>query len=192
MFWLCDDTSKLKVVLPANWTGLCASVRLIRQITVIEASSKPPPKAWNKRGLNSAWDKGVKEDITWNQEPSGVPDEYTAISEACIQSGQGTGWVPVVGLIMNSQYTARNSRWINLLCFNQQRFMNWTLDAMTEVSEKLHATSLMAVQNRVTLEALLAPEQGVCTKVGEECCMVIPMHTGKEGNLTKLLTSPQR
>lgn len=88
-----------------------------------------------------------------------------------IQSGQDTGWIPWVGPVINAQYIARNSRWINLLWFNQPCFMNWTIEAMTEVSEQLHATSQMATHNRFTFEALLAPKHRVCT--GEECCTVM-------------------
>lgn len=63
--------------------------------------------------------------------------------------------------------------------------MNWTIAGMAVISEQLHATSLMALQNRLALETLIAADQGVCNYFGEECCTVIPMHTGKDGNLTE-------
>lgn len=45
----------------------------------------------------------------------------------------------------------------------------------------------MSLVNRFVLNTMLADDQGVCEYVGEECCTVIPMHTGAEGNITKVL-----
>lgn len=42
----------------------------------------------------------------------------------------------------------------------------------------------MALLNRLDIDTMRAPEEGVCSLIGEECCTVIPMHTGEGGNLT--------
>lgn len=91
-------------------------------------------------------------------------------------------WVPII----NPQYTARTNIWINYLWYNQQRFINWTIAALRAVHAQSHATSLMALQIRLIIYRLLAEDQEVCTYIGEQCCTVFPMHTNKEGNLTKI------
>lgn len=45
----------------------------------------------------------------------------------------------------------------------------------------------MTLQNRPVIETLLAEEQGGCETIGEDCCAIIPMHTGTEVNLIKTL-----
>lgn len=45
----------------------------------------------------------------------------------------------------------------------------------------------MTLQNRFVIESLMAPHQGVCDVIGEECCAEIRLHTGTDGNLTKIL-----
>lgn len=71
--------------------------------------------------------------------------------------------------------------------YNQQRFINQTIATLCAINEQLRSMSLMAMQNRFVLDTLLAEDQGVCDYFGDECCAVISMHTGQEGNLTKML-----
>lgn len=171
IFWLCDDDKQVKAVLPQNWTGLCAPVMLTGQMTVLRA--QPNIQNRTKRQAHVTWKKDKELYISWNQEPVGVPQEFLAISEGWIKSGQGLGWIPLVGTAMNSQYIALNSRWVNYLWYNQQRFMNWTIAAMEGVREQLHATSLMAMQNRFAIDTMMAADQGICSHFGDECCTVI-------------------
>lgn len=185
IFWVCDDDNQVKAVLPRNWKGLCAPVMLTGQMTVITATSNAPERT--KRQLVVRWKKDDKLYIAWNQEPVGVPNKHIAISEGWIKSGQAVGWIPLIGPIQNSQYVARNSRWVKYLWYNQQRIMNWTIAAMEGIRERLHATSLMAMQNRFALDTVLAAEHGVYSYFGDECCTVNPVHTGEDGNLTEVL-----
>lgn len=61
------------------------------------------------------------------------------------------------------------------------------------MQEQLHATSLMTMQNRFVIDTTLAQDQNVCSYAGDdECCSVIPLHTGENGNLTKLLEVMKR
>lgn len=118
----------------------------------------------------------------------GIPSEHKAIGEDWIISGQLAGSIPIWGSVVNELYIARNSRWVNYLWYNQQRFIYYTILALGVIKEQLHAKSVMALQNRFVLERLLAPDQGLCEMVGEEeCCSVIPLHTDYEGNLTQVL-----
>lgn len=186
VFWICNDNQQVKVTLPRNWTGICAPVMLTGQLTVF--SGRPyKQKTRIKRQIQTPWESDNSIYIAWNQEPIGVPDDRRAIGEEWIKSGQGTGWIPMVGPMINAQYIARNSRWVNFLWYNQQRFINWTVSMMEGISLQLHATTKMALQNRFAIDRLMAEENGVCSHFGDECCTVIPTVTGKDGNLTKLL-----
>lgn len=78
-------------------------------------------KREDKQIVGTAWDKFVSNNevtILWNQEPIGVPS-FKAISEGRIITGQvlGTMFAPIIGPMINPQYTARNSRWINNLWY---------------------------------------------------------------------------
>lgn len=53
------------------------------------------------------------------------------------------------------------------------------------VHEQLAATSLMAFQNRIALDMLLAEKGGVCGMFGEQCCTFIPNNTAPDGRLTR-------
>ncbi|KAI5086751.1 hypothetical protein C0J45_23262, partial [Silurus meridionalis] len=77
----------------------------------------------------------------------------------------------------------RNMKWINYIWYNQQQFINHTIAVLHLIAEQLHATTMMTVQNRFTLDTMRGPDQGVCTLFGSDCCAIIPLHTGPSGPL---------
>lgn len=58
--------------------------------------------------------------------------------------------------------------WINYLYY-KQRFVNYTRDAIRGIAEQLGPTSLMAWQNQMALDMLLAEKGGVCKMLGDFC-----------------------
>lgn len=76
---------------------------------------------------------------------------------------------------------------INYIHYNVQKLANWTEESFEAVHEQLKATSLMAFQNRVALDMLLAEKGGVCAMFGDQCCTFIPNNTAADGRLTKAL-----
>lgn len=68
---------------------------------------------------------------------------------------------------------------------------NLTRDAVAGLSEQLAAASLMAWQNRMALDMLLAEKGGVCTMVGPLCCTFIPKNTAPGGTVTRALEGLQ-
>lgn len=48
-------------------------------------------------------------------------------------------------------------------------------------------TSLMAVQNRMALDMLLAEKGGVCHMFGKMCCTFIPNNTAPDGSVARAL-----
>lgn len=71
--------------------------------------------------------------------------------------------------------------WINYIYYNQQHFINYTRDGFRDIHEQLVKTSLMAWQNRMALDMLLAKEGGVCKIFGNLCCTFISNNTAPDG-----------
>lgn len=76
----------------------------------------------------------------------------------------------------------KNVEWINYIYYNQQRFVNYTRDAVKGIAEQLGPASFMAWQNGMALGMLLAEKGGVCKMFGTFCCTFIP-----NGSNTKAL-----
>ena len=81
----------------------------------------------------------------------------------------------------------KNVDWINYIYYNQQRFVNYTHDAVRGLAEQLDATSLMAWQNRMALDMMRAEKGGVCKMFGSTCCTFIPNNTTPDGSVIKAL-----
>ena len=76
---------------------------------------------------------------------------------------------------------------INYIHYNVQKLSNLTRDAVEGLAAQLAATSLMAYQNRMALDMLLAEKGGVCSMFGAQCCTFIPNNTAPDGSVTKAL-----
>lgn len=74
--------------------------------------------------------------------------------------------IPLVSAIVPVKPNKNVDR-INYVHYNVQRLANLTRDAVEGLSEKLAGTSLMAVQNRMALDMLLAEKGGVCSMFGD-------------------------
>ena len=84
--------------------------------------------------------------------PRGVPDEYKARNQVAAGFESLLFWWSTVN---------KNVDWINYTYYNQQGFVNYTRDAVKGIAEQLGPTSLMAWQNRMALDMLLAERGGV-------------------------------
>ncbi|KAK0139330.1 Endogenous retrovirus group V member 2 Env polyprotein [Merluccius polli] len=89
--------------------------------------------------------------------------------------------------ISSPYYAKQKVDHINYIHYNVQRLANLTRDALEGISTQLAATSLMAFQNRVALDMLLAEKGGVCAMFGDQCCTFIPNNTAPDGSVTKAL-----
>ena len=56
---------------------------------------------------------------------------------------------------------------------------------MRGIHKQLDKTSLMAWQNRMALDMLLAEKGGVCKMFGDACCTFILNNTAPDGSITK-------
>ncbi|XP_051775277.1 syncytin-2-like [Erpetoichthys calabaricus] len=106
--------------------------------------------------------------------PRGVPDRFKARNQVA------AGFESIIPQITIN----KNVDWIN---YNQQRFLNFTKDAIEGIHEQLDRTSLMTWQNRLALDMLLAEKGGVCAMFGDACCTYIPNNTAPDGSITRAL-----
>ncbi|XP_036798400.1 endogenous retrovirus group V member 2 Env polyprotein-like [Oncorhynchus mykiss] len=156
------------------WTGLCSLVHLGMPFTLIQHQDTKLAKR-EKRGTPSgSFDEKVYIDNIGV--PREVPDEFKARNQ--ILAGLElsiSGWSTL----------NKNVDWINYIYYNQQRFIKYTRDAIKGLAEQTEATSLMAWQNRIALDMLLAERGGVCVIFGTMCCTYIPNNTAPDGSVTE-------
>lgn len=122
--------------LPLQWKGTCTRVRLIQEITMAP---------WNfKKNIEKTKDRTKR--------------AYTPDPEVYLDViGQPRGIESIFVWITQN----KNTEWINYIYYNQQRFINYTDDALTALGEQVDATSKMTWQNRQALNWLLADKGGV-------------------------------
>ncbi len=75
---------------------------------------------------------------------------------------------------------------------NQQRFFNYTDDALTLFGDQEHATSKITWQNRQALNWLLADKGEVCVLFGDQCCTFIPNNTAQGGAFSEVRIKIQK
>ena len=188
LYWLCTP-DVLRLRLPRHWSGTCTIVRLTAPVTVFVRSSNATGHTTDKRTRREA-DYSANFDLTQNSPcyidaigiPRGVPNEYKLAD----QIGAGFENIPLLSALFPITPNKNVDR-INYIHYNVQRLANLTRDAVEGISTQLAATSLMAFQNRVALDMLLAEKGGVCAMFGEQCCTFIPNNTAPDGSVTKAL-----
>uniref|UniRef100_A0A8C5QFM9 Uncharacterized protein n=1 Tax=Leptobrachium leishanense TaxID=445787 RepID=A0A8C5QFM9_9ANUR len=112
--------------------------------------------------------------------PRGVPDEFKARDQ--VKAGFESFLAPLVTI-------NKNVDWINYLYYNQQRFVNYTRDALQGLAEQLQSASIMTFQNRMALDMILAEKGGVCKMIEGTgtCCTYIPDNVGPNGKVTRAI-----
>lgn len=186
VWWYCG-TNQIYDSLPTNKTGLCALISLILPTTVIsvtleELLTSYEGSQWHQQVLHRQKRNTLHEpDPTYIDAigvPRGVPDEYKLTDQVAGGFESTICWWCTIN---------KNVDRINYIHYNVQRLGNLTLDGFSAVHEQLSATSMMAFQNRIALDMLLAEKGGVCSMFGEECCTFIPNNTASNGSLVKAL-----
>ena len=189
--WLWCGGATLYDRIPANAHGLCAPVTLLLPVMVhavdTTAGSPTSPLDKHSRRRRSApetpWMDAT--DPTYIDSigvPRGVPDQYKLAD----QVATGFENIPLISALFPITPNKNVDR-INYIHYNVQRLGNWTEHSFEAVHAQLKATSLMAYQNRIALDMLLAERGGVCTMFGLHCCTFIPNNTAADGKLTKAI-----
>uniref|UniRef100_A0A3P9CGM2 ribonuclease H n=1 Tax=Maylandia zebra TaxID=106582 RepID=A0A3P9CGM2_9CICH len=185
LWWWCGN-NKLYDGFPRDASGLCALITLILPVLVtpvdlsIKVHEVGHPSSSERRSKRSLI-PGSAHNPTYIDAvgiPRGVPDEYK------LRDQVKAGWASILWMV---EINANVDR-INYIHFNVQLLANYTRDGFEAVHAQLSATSLMAFQNRVATDFLLAEKGGVCSLFGQECCTYIPNNTAPDGSLTKAIT----
>nr|XP_033945988.1 uncharacterized protein LOC117451701 [Pseudochaenichthys georgianus] len=180
--WYHCGANKLYDRIPKNSSGLCALVTLLLpvntfQMTIADLAKVTAVYPFSGIAKRSTSDSNPTY-IDAIGVPRGVPSEFKLADQVA------DGWASIVcpWCIMN-----KNVDRINFIHYNVQRLGNLTHDGLKAVSEQLKATSLMAYQNRMALDMLLAEKGGVCFMFGDQCCTFIPNNTAADGSLQAAL-----
>ena len=91
--------------------------------------------------------------------PRGVPDEYKLADQVAAGFESVICWWCTI---------KKNVDRINYIHYNVQRLSNWTQEGFSAVHEQLAATSLIAFQNRIAKDMLLAKKGAVCAIFGDQ------------------------
>uniref|UniRef100_A0A8B9W4L6 Envelope glycoprotein n=1 Tax=Anas zonorhyncha TaxID=75864 RepID=A0A8B9W4L6_9AVES len=174
LWWYCGGKI-LRSTLPSNWGGTCAFVQLAIPFTLAFERERSQIPRRSKRGLGISFDNRVYIDSF--EVPRGVPDEQKARSQIAAGFESLFYWVTI----------NKNVDWINYIYYNQQRFINYTRDAIRGIAEQLDATCKMAWENRIALDMMLVEKGGVCLILSNHCCTFIPNNTAPDGSVTRAL-----
>uniref|UniRef100_A0A674MBS9 Envelope protein n=1 Tax=Takifugu rubripes TaxID=31033 RepID=A0A674MBS9_TAKRU len=177
LWWWCGG-NVLRSILPSKWTGICAPVNLILPAIIVSGSLShtlfPQTSTRIRRFADSTGQDSTYIDAIGI--PRGVPDEYKVVNQIAAGFESTICWWCTIN---------KNVDRINYIHYNVQRLANYTRDGLQAVHEQLRATSMMAFQNRLALDMLLAERGGVCSMFGTECCTFIPNNTAPMGKLTR-------
>ncbi|XP_056911029.1 uncharacterized protein LOC130537915 [Takifugu flavidus] len=193
LFWYCGRGLHTKMQAGAN--GRCAMVRLATPVTLIgnrmSMNSPTTSSALTARSRRHILRKrsSARFDLSVGSPtyidaigiPRGVPEEYKLAEVAA-----GFENLPIIAALFPITPNKNVDR-INYVHYNVQRLANLTRDAVEGLAEQLSATSMVAMQNRMALDMLLAEKEGVCYMFGEMCCTFIPNSTAPDGSVTKAL-----
>ena len=185
LWWLCGDM-KLRPVLPPTWQSSCSMAQLLMPFHLFPVGDfkalgeKLSPEKLQRLRRSTvpggSFDNRVYLDSIGA--PRGVPDEFKAINQVASGFESFLFWWATIN---------KNVDWINYIYDNQQRFVHYTRDAVEGIAEQLGPTSLIAWQNRMASDMLLAEKGWVCKMFGTFCCTFIPNNTSPDGSITKAL-----
>lgn len=182
IYWLCGDM-RIRNKLEASWRGECALVKIIMPIYMFSTSPKQPHTPITHRRKRATVPGGSLDPHVYIDNigvPRGVPDKFKARDQVA------AGFESLIPLVTIN----KNVDWINYIYYNQQRFVNYTRDALQGTAEQLDATSQMTFQNRMALDMMLAEKGGTCIYIDkvQGCCTYIPDSTGPNGKVTQAIS----
>uniref|UniRef100_A0A8C5PGB6 Uncharacterized protein n=1 Tax=Leptobrachium leishanense TaxID=445787 RepID=A0A8C5PGB6_9ANUR len=123
LYWICGDL-KIRARLPLQWSGECALAKAIMGFHIVSDPEEIPNISSRRRkrevpSPQGSLDPHVYIDVIGV--PRGVPDEFKARDQ--VKAGFESFLAPLVTI-------NKNLDWINYLYYNQQRFVNYTREAL--------------------------------------------------------------
>uniref|UniRef100_A0A8B9H7R1 Uncharacterized protein n=1 Tax=Astyanax mexicanus TaxID=7994 RepID=A0A8B9H7R1_ASTMX len=185
IYYYCGN-GVLIVRMPLRSRGTCAMVRLAAPLMLLGYKSKDnDPKSFHRiKRSDDRFDlsQGSPTCIDAIGVPRGVPNQYKLAD----QVAAGFENIPIIAVLFPVTPNKNVDR-INYVHYNFLRLTNITRNAVEGLRDQLGPTSLMAVQNRMALDMLLAEKGGVCVMFGDSCCTFIPNNTAPDGSVTRAL-----
>ncbi|XP_053569905.1 uncharacterized protein LOC128660210 [Bombina bombina] len=145
IYWICGDM-KIRIRLEGRWSGECALAKVIMPLHILgvddihiriddihihtHRTSSHRTRRQTK-AIPGSFDPHVYIDAIGV--PRGVPDEFKARDQV------KAGFESIFPIITAN----KNVDWINYIFYNQQRFVNYTRDALKGIAEQLGPTSYM-------------------------------------------------
>ncbi|KAM5135086.1 LOW QUALITY PROTEIN: uncharacterized protein ACMZJ9_017691 [Mantella aurantiaca] len=171
IYWICGDR-KIRPRLEGRWTGQCTLAKVIMPLHIL-TDENPEMRPRRKCAVPGSFDPHVYIDAIGV--PRGVPDEFKARDQV------KAGFESIIPMIAVN----KNVDWISYFYYNQQRFINYTKEALKEIADQLGPTSSMTFQNRMALDRILAEKGGVCKMIKGTgtCCTYILDNTGPNGKV---------
>lgn len=155
--WFWCGLGSIYDSVPTNSSGICALVSLILPVTVtpvaVERLSDLALADSGRRKRSTAhWlEKGDPTYVDAIGVPRGVPDEYKIVDQVAASFESSLcPWCTI----------NKNVDRINYIHYNVQKLGNWTQYGFEAIKEQLGASSLMAFQNRIAIDMLLAERGG--------------------------------
>ena len=194
VYWYCGHRTLLNV-LPPDWTGTCTILSLLAPLTIVPATiddvlkwrsevvtrmHRGQERSRSRRAVTGGFDLYGNSPVYIDAigVPRGVPEQYRLVDDIA------AGFESLIPQVTINKNVAR----INYVHFSVQRLTNFTRDAIEGIHGQLSATSLMAEQNRMALDFLLAESGGTCALIGAQCCTWIPKNTDNStGSIVKAL-----
>nr|QXP50143.1 envelope [Xenopus tropicalis] len=134
--------------LPYNWAGNCYIGNIAPKFRVLFENPKGHVRNWKRHFASSH----VNE----------LPEEWDTSEENRFVMIL----IPHYGVAKAVQMMRRMSRII-------EHALNNTLDGLTSLTEEVRQMRLVVLQNRASLDYILASKGGVCALIGDECCTYI-------------------
>uniref|UniRef100_A0A8C5R415 Uncharacterized protein n=1 Tax=Leptobrachium leishanense TaxID=445787 RepID=A0A8C5R415_9ANUR len=123
LYWICGDL-KIRARLPLQWSGECALAKAIMGFHIVSDPEEIPNISSRRRKREVPSPQGSLDPHVYIDAigvPRGVPDEFKARDQ--VKAGFESFLAPLVTI-------NKNVDWINYLYYNQQRFVNYTREAL--------------------------------------------------------------
>ncbi|XP_078509666.1 endogenous retrovirus group V member 2 Env polyprotein-like [Lissotriton helveticus] len=148
-YFICGQTAYVR--LPLNWGGTCYIAFLLPPVFVAPSTYHRDllvPHVRHKRMI----------DISGIDHTETTLEQYTDFNK---------GFFFFIGPVQNSKLIRKLTRTLEAV-------VNQTVAALGNLTQEQSAIRLVALQNRLVLDVILADRGGACKIIGSSCCIYIP------------------
>ncbi|XP_078506244.1 uncharacterized protein LOC144792493 [Lissotriton helveticus] len=152
-YFVCGNRGYYR--LPAGWSGVCYVSFLLPPVFLAPATYHKDLKLLNNATVNRYKRTLSIDDV----------DQTDTSLQQYVDFNLGLFFF--VGAALNSRKIRRLTRVVEAVT-------NQTAAALGNVTEELQITRIVALQNRMVLDVILAEKGGACRLIGSSCCVFIP------------------